>query len=106
LRAALRNQHVRRAKEILMAIYDVEYAIRDSIDLAGSPWAARLDAILQAVEHALDTEQINLPAGLNHVLRSPALRNRHSLTGRLTRLAWKCRDAVTSPRTLIASFRN
>jgi hypothetical protein len=106
LRAALRKQHVRRAKEILMAIYDVEYAIRESIDLAGSPWDARLEAILQAVDYALDTEQINLPAGLNHVLRSPALRNRHSLTSRLTRLAWKCRDAVTSPRNLIASFRN
>jgi hypothetical protein len=106
LRAALRKQHVRRAKEILMAIYDVEYAVRECIDLAGSPWGARLEAILQAVDYALDTEQINLPAGLNHVLRSPALRNRHSLTGRLTRLAWKCRDAVTSPRNLIASLRN
>jgi hypothetical protein len=101
LRAVLRKQHVRRAKEILMAIYDTEYAIRSRIDLAGSPWGARLDAIMQSVIHALDTEEINLPAGLTHVLRSPALRNHQSLTGRLTRLAWKCRDAMTG----FASFR-
>jgi len=105
LRGALRKQHVRHAKEILMAIYDTEYAIRSRIDLAGAAWGARLDAIMQAVIHALDSEEINLPAGLTHVLRSPALRNHHSLTGRLTRLAWKCRDAVTSPRNLIASLR-
>ena len=103
LRAALRKQHVRRAKEILMAMYGTEYAIRSCIELAGSAWGARLEAILQAVTHALDTEEINLPAGLNHVLRSPALRNHHSLTGRLTRLAWKCRDAVTGG---FASLRN
>ncbi len=103
LRAALRKQHVRRAKEILMAIYDAEYAVRSRIELAGSAWGARLEAILQAVTHALDTEEINLPAGLNHVLRSPALRNHHSLSGRLTRLAWKCRDAVTGG---LASLRN
>jgi hypothetical protein len=84
-----------------MAIYDTEYAVRSRIDLAGSAWGARLDAIMQAVIHALDTEEINLPAGLTHVLRSPALRNHHSLTGRLTRLAWKCRDAMTG----LASFR-
>jgi hypothetical protein len=103
LRATLRKQHVPRAKEILMAIYDIEYAIRSRIDLAGSAWGARLEAIMQAVAHALDTEEINLPAGLNHVLRSPALRNHHSLTGRLTRLAWKCRDAVTGG---LASLRS
>jgi hypothetical protein len=110
LRAALRKQHVPRAKEILMAIYDTEYAIRSRIDLAGAPWDARLETIMQAVAHALDTEEIKLPAGLTHVLRSPALRNHHSLSGRLTRLAWKCRDAVTGgpayARNLIASLRN
>jgi hypothetical protein len=110
LRITLRKQHVPRAREILAAIYDAEYAIRVRIDLAGSAWGERLDAIMQAVAHALDTEEINLPAGLHHVLRSPALRHQHSFTGRLTSLAWKCRDAVTGgpgyARHLIAAFRN
>src|SRR5580704_709215 len=106
LRAVLRSQHVVRAKEILTGIYDVEYAIRVRIDLADSDWGRRLDAIMLAVADVLDSEQINLPAGLNHVLRS--LKQQHSLVGRLTWFCWKCRDAVTdSPahaRQLIATL--
>jgi hypothetical protein len=110
LRAALRKQHVPRAREILTVIYDTEYAIRVRIEVDGSAWGERLDAIMAAVAHALDTEEINLPAGLTHVLRSPGLRSHQSLAGRLTWLAYKCRDAVTGgptyARNLIASFRN
>jgi hypothetical protein len=108
LRAALRSQHVVRAKEILTGIYDVEYAIRVRIELDDSDWGRRLDAIMQAVTDVLDSEQINLPAGLNHVLRSRSLRQHHSLIGRLTWFCWKCRDAVKdSPayaRQLIATL--
>ena len=88
LRAALRSQHVVRAKEILTGIYDVEYAIRVRIELDDSDWGRRLDAIMQAVTDVLDSEQINLPAGLHHVLRSRSLKQQHSLIGRLT---WFCR---------------
>jgi len=108
LRAALRSQHVVRAKEILIGIYDVEYAIRVRIDLDDSDWGRKLDAIMQAVADVLDTEQINLPDGLNHILRSRSLRQHYSLMGRLTWLYWKCRDGVTdSParaRQLIATL--
>jgi hypothetical protein len=102
LRAALRKQRFRRAKETLMAIYDTEYAIRSRIDLAASAWEAQLQVIMQSVINALDTEEADLPTGLNHVLRSPALRNHHSLTGRAKRFARKCRDAIIG----FASLRN
>jgi hypothetical protein len=108
LRAALRSQHVVRAKEILTGVYDVEYAIRVRIDLDDSDWGFRLDDIMQAVVDALDSEQINLPAGLNHVLRSRSLKHQDSLIGRLTWLYWKCHDVLTgSPahaRQLIATL--
>jgi hypothetical protein len=101
LRAALRNQHIPRAKEILSDIYDTEYAIRVRIDLDDSAWGARLDAIMQAASDVLDTEVVNLPAGLNHVLRSRTLKHHQSLMGRLTYLGWKCRDAVAGAPTQI-----
>jgi hypothetical protein len=94
LRATLRKQHIPRAKEILGDIYDTEYAIRVRIDLDDSAWGARLDAIMQAASDVLETEVVNLPAGLNHVLRSRTLKHHQSLMGRLTYLGWKCRDAV------------
>jgi|SRR5579883_136263 len=95
LRVTLRKQHIPRAKEILSDIYDTEYAIRVRVDLDDSAWGARLDAIMQMASDVLDTEVVNLPAGLNHVLRSRTLKHHQSLMGRLTYLGWKCRDAVT-----------
>jgi hypothetical protein len=95
LRATLRRKHLPRAKEILGLIYDAEHAIEVRIDLDESEWGYRLDVIMQAVNDAIDSEEDNLPPGLQHVLRSPSLRNHLSLTGRLTSLAWRCRDAVT-----------
>ncbi len=95
LRETLRNQHIPRAKEQLSELYSTEYAVRVRIDLPGSDWELRLDDIMDTVYEALDTESIELPSGLRHVLRSRALKKHMSLIGQLTRLGWKCRDALS-----------
>jgi hypothetical protein len=58
----------------------------------------------------LETEVHNLPEGLRHVLKSSGLKQHLSLVGRVTRLGWKCRDAVTGGvthgRHLVDAVRN
>ena len=110
LYAALKDEHLPRAKELLTDIYDIEYALRVRIDLAGSPWGKRLDATMDEVSRLLDTELHDLPSGLRHVLRSRGLKHHLSVMGQLTRLGWKCRDALagsmTHGRNLVAAVRN
>lgn len=95
LRDALRNQHIPRARELLSDIYSTEYAVRVRIDLPGSDWELRLDDIMDLVYEALDTETIELPSGLRHVLKSRGLKQHMTVMGKLTRLGWACRDAVS-----------
>lgn len=95
LREALRDQHIPHAKELLSDIYSTEYAVRVRVDLPGSDWEARLDDIMDLVYEALDTETIELPAGLRHVLKSRGLKQHMTIMGQLTRLGWLCRDAVS-----------
>jgi hypothetical protein len=110
LRTTLQNKHIRRAKELVAAIHDTDYALRVRIELAGSAWGHRLDTIMQAVLDVVASEEHNMPAGLHHVLRSRGLQQHRSLRGRLTWLAWKCRDVVadlpTHLRSLLAAVRN
>ncbi len=95
LRETLRSQHIPKAKELLSDIYNTEYAVRVRIDLPGSDWELRLDDIMDIVYEALDTETIELPSGLRHVLKSRGLKQHMTLIGQLTRLGWLCRDAVS-----------
>jgi hypothetical protein len=104
LRDALREERIPRAKELLANIYDTEYALRVRIELANSDWGRRLDAIMAATAEALESETHTMPSGLRHVLRSPGLKHYQSVRGRLTRLYWQCRDAVTGRLTQARHF--
>jgi hypothetical protein len=109
LEAALKDEHLPRAKELVTDIYDTEYALRVRIDLADSAWGSRLDDTMNRVSGLLDTEITTLPSGLRHVLRSRGLKHHLSLTGQLTWLGWKCRDALSGGmaygRNLVSALR-
>jgi hypothetical protein len=95
LRFALRHERIQLAREILIEIYDIEYALQSSIDLLDeSPWGERLRNLMNAVATLVETEVSRFPDKVGHVLKSRSLRRHHTLTGRLTHLAWKGRDAV------------
>lgn len=93
---ALRQQHVVLARNILVDIYDIEYALRVRIDqLDDSEWGVRLNELMKAVATAVDAEIHTIDGSLHHILGSQALHSHDTLSGRLTYLAWKGRDAVT-----------
>jgi len=93
---ALRINRVPIAKNILTDIYDIEYAFRVRLDgLEGSEWGKRLDILMQDVAADLEKELHNIPGNLHHVLGSKSLHSHDTLSGRLTYLAWKARDAFT-----------
>jgi hypothetical protein len=95
LRVALKNNRVVIAKEILTRIYDTEYALQVRIDgLDQSEWGVRLHKLMEAIAALVDAEVSRFPADVGHVLGSRNLRSHQSLSGRLTSLAWKGRDAV------------
>jgi hypothetical protein len=96
LRIALRNNRVLVAKELLTDIYDTEYALRVRIDkLDPSEWGIRLRDLMDAIAALVEAEVKRFPDEVGHVLGSRRLRGYQSLTGRLTYLAWKGRDAIT-----------
>ncbi|HWL21358.1 MAG TPA: hypothetical protein VNS33_16915 [Bradyrhizobium sp.] len=96
LRIALRNNRVLVAKELLADIYDTEYALRVRIDrLEPSEWGVRLRELMDAIAALVEAEVKRFPDEVGHVLGSRRLRSHQSLTGRLTYLAWKGRDAIT-----------
>ncbi len=109
LYAALTDEHLPRAKELLMGIYDFEFQLGVRIDFGDTPWGRQLDAVMERVERLLKTEMTTLPAGLRHVLRSSGLKGHLSLAGQLTWLKYKCRDVVTGGmyygRHLISGLR-
>jgi len=93
---ALRQQHVVLARDVLVDIYDIEYALRVRIDqLDESEWGGRLNELMQAVATAVDAEIHTIDGSLHHILGSQALHSGDTLAGRLTYFAWKGRDAVT-----------
>lgn len=95
LRIALKHERILVAKEILIDIYDTEYALRVRIDqLAESDWGRRMDALMASITELVESEVKRFPDNVGHVLGSRSLRSYNSLSGRLTHLAWKGRDAV------------
>ncbi len=95
LRVALKNNRVLVAKEILTEIYDTEYALRVRVDrLDESEWGQRLTLLIDAIAELVALEVSRFPEKIGHVLGSRRLRSHQSLSGRLTYLAWKGRDAI------------
>jgi hypothetical protein len=95
LRIALKTNRVTTAKDILTNIYDIEYAMRERIDrLEDSDWGRRLHTVMEAIASMVEAEVSRFPDEVGHVLASHRLRSHRSLTGRLTNLAWKGRDAI------------
>jgi hypothetical protein len=96
LRIALKHNRILIAREILVEIYDTEYALQVRIDeFEESEWGSRLRAIMEAIASLVEAEVSRFPDEVGHVLESRSLRSHHTLTGRLTHLAWKSRDALT-----------
>ena len=97
LRIALKQNRVIIARDLLCDIYDTEYALRKNIDqFDASEWGTRLQELMDAVAALVAAEISRFPAQVGHVLGSRRLRNQDSLAGKLTSLAWKAGDAVTS----------
>lgn len=93
LRRVLKSNRIVLARDILVDIYDIEYALRVRIDhLEGSPWGQRLDGLIAAVTKVVETEVTSIPDNLHHVLDPRRLHRHQSLKGRLTYLAWKIHD--------------
>jgi hypothetical protein len=96
LRLALKHNRIVNAREILVEIYDTEYALQVRIEeFEESEWGTRLRAIMEAIATLIEAEVSRFPPDVGHVLDSRSLRSHHSLSGRLTHLAWKGRDAIT-----------
>ena len=96
LRHALRANRIPIAKDILTDIYNIERALRASIDgLDQSEWGRQLAELMEAVAAMLEVELRTLPGNLQHVLGSRAMRGGDSLAGRLGSLASKGRDVLT-----------
>jgi len=95
LRVALKNERVLVAKELLTRLYDTEYALQVRIDnLEQSEWGVRLHGLMEEIAALVEAEVRRFPDNVGHVLGSRSLRSHQSLSGRLTYLAWKGRDAV------------
>jgi len=76
---ALKSNRIAIAKDMLTDIYDIEHALRVSIDrIEETDWGRRLDAVMAAVASDLKAELQSLPGNLHHVLGSPALHRHHA----------------------------
>jgi len=97
LRAALKNNRILVAKEILTDIHDAEYALQARIcRLDQSDWGMRLNKIMNAIAAEVDAEIRNFPEEVGHVLESLNLRRRQSIADRLAHMASKGRDAFNT----------
>jgi len=97
LRIALKQNRIIIARDLLAEIYDTEYSLKVRIDqFEQSEWGARLQASMDAIAELVAAEISRFPPDVGHVLASRHLRSHESLAGKLTYLAWKGRDAVTS----------
>jgi hypothetical protein len=85
LRIALKNSRILVAKELLIDIYDIEYALQAHIDgLEESEWGQRLDRLMKATADLVATEVSRFPDNVGHILGSRSLRGHRSLAGRLS----------------------
>ncbi len=97
LHTALKKNRVLVAKDLLTEIYDTEYALQVRIDLLEqSDWGKRLDHLMKTIAALVEAEVSRFPENVGHVLGSRRLHGHQSLAGRLTYLAWKGRDVLTS----------
>lgn len=97
LHVALKNNRVLVAKEILVEFYDTENALQVCIDrLDQCDWGSRLDRLTKSTAALVEAEIARFPDNVGHVLGSIRLRSHQSLAGRLSNLAWKGRDALSS----------
>jgi len=93
LRLALKQERILVAKEILVDIYDTEFALRVRIDqFAESDWGQRLDVLMASITELVENEISRFPDNVGHVLGSRSLRRHNTIAGRLTYWAWKSRD--------------
>jgi hypothetical protein len=93
LHSALKHERVLVAKELLVDIYDTEFALRVRIDqFAESDWGQRLEALMVSIGELVESEVRRFPDNVGHVLGSRRLRRHETLVGRLTYWAWKGRD--------------
>ncbi len=92
---ALKNNRIMVARDILVDIYDTEYALRIRIrELEESAWGKRLRQIMDEIAVLVDAEVSRFPDEVGHVLTSRSLRKHDLFAGRLAHLAWKARDVV------------
>jgi hypothetical protein len=97
LRIALRNNRVLVARDLLTEIYNIEHALHLRIDqFEQSAWGERLASLMESIAGLVEAEVSRFPDEVGHVFASRSLRSRDSLAGRLTNLAWKGRDAMTT----------
>ena len=97
LRAALKNNRILVAKDLLTDIYDTEYALQAQIcRLDESQWGMRLNKIMNAIAADVDAEVSKFPEEVGHVLESLNQRRRQSIADRLTHMASKGRDAFNN----------
>ena len=95
LRIALKKNRVVVARDILVDIYDTEYALQIRIrELDESEWGNRLRHVMDTIAALVDAEVSRFPSDVGHVLKSSSLRRHHSFAGRLSHLAFKARDAI------------
>jgi hypothetical protein len=96
LRFALKTERVLVARQILIEVYDMEYALQIHIDqLEQSDWGERLRHLMSAIAALVEAEVRRFPDKIDHILGSRSLRRHQSLAARLTDLAWKGRDALS-----------
>jgi hypothetical protein len=95
LRIALKHNRVVIARELLVDIYDTEYALKVRIDrIEQSDWGVRLEQLMDAIAALVEAEVSRFPEEVGHIFASRRLRSHTSLSGKLTYLAWKGRDVV------------
>ena len=100
LRSVLKSKRILVAKDILAYVDETERALRARADLLGeSDYKQRLDQLMAAVEALVAAEVRSFPGNLQHVLGARGSRGHNSLTGRLTSLASKGRDALSKLMT-------
>lgn len=109
---ALRNNRPVRAKEIVTEIYKIEDGLREQIELRGSAWGKRLEALMAAVQATLETEISTIPTDhqhLTHILESPKLRPHHSIGDRIGHMlgkGWEALSAMLRGGTDTATHRD
>ena len=90
---ALKSNRIPVAKDFLTDIYDIEHALRTSVDgIEQTDWGRKLDQVMAAVAADLKAELQSLPGNLHHVLDSATLHRHHAAPAGLAFLVQKGRN--------------